>query len=228
MNNALSTRIEQLERTVGALNRELERTKAVHEIENVMSRYSYWHTAHMHHECLGLFALDTPGVRAEMVWGVYDGRKSVELLYAEMHPWMESKNVEGRMHMHPMTTPVIEVAEDLRTAKGVWISPGQDTFVMSEGQPLNAYWVWIKYGCDFVLENGRWKIWHLHVYPIFFSPFEKSWVSAPRFSGSVGRPDRFKPDRPPTTNTFWGPDRIYQNVPAPPDPFKTFDERTGY
>jgi hypothetical protein len=42
------------------LERRLARVEAVAEIQNVMSTYSFWHSANMHAECETLFALKTP------------------------------------------------------------------------------------------------------------------------------------------------------------------------
>jgi hypothetical protein len=221
------------------LEQRLARLEAVHEIHNVMGRYSYWHTANMHRECLDLFALKTPGVRAEMMWGVYEGAESLERLYPGFHAWTDG-DAKGVMHMHTLTTPVIEVADDLKTASATWISPGHETMSFSagaegrgatvniEGAP-GAFWAWCKYGCDFVIEDGQWKIWHLHVYGIFLAPYGRSWVEQPEdMIDPPPMPDEYLPDRPPTTHWQYMPDRVYPNEPAPPNPYPTFDESTGH
>lgn len=212
------------------LEQRIERLEAVHEIQNVMGRYSYWHTANMHKQCLSLFALKTPGVRAEMMWGVYEGPESLERLYPGYHTWVDG-DTKGVMHMHTLTTPVIEVAADLRTARAVWISPGHETMSFSAGGPPTpeAFWAWCKYGCDFVREDGEWKIWHLHVYGIFLAPYGRSWVEQPE--DLVEAPpmlDEHRPDRPPTTHWQFMPDRVYVNQPDPPAPYGTFDAATAY
>jgi SnoaL-like domain len=202
----------------------------VQEIQNVMGRYSYWHTANMHRECLDLFALKTPGVRAEMMWGVYEGAESLERLYPGFHAWVDG-DAKGVMHMHTLTTPVIEVAGDLRTAKATWVSPGHETMSFSAGgeKTPEAFWAWCKYGCDFVVEDGRWKIWHLHVYGIFLAPYGRSWVDQPE--DMIDPPpmlDEHQPDRPPTTHWQYMPDRVYPNEPAPPDPHPSYDESAAF
>ena len=119
--------------TSASLEDRIARLEAVHEIQNVMGRYSYWHTANMHRECLDLFALKTPGVRAEMMWGVYEGADSLERLYPGFHAWVDG-DAKGVMHMHTLTTPVIEVAGDLQHgASATWISPGHETMSFSAG-----------------------------------------------------------------------------------------------
>ncbi|WP_405970534.1 nuclear transport factor 2 family protein [Streptomyces sp. NBC_00988] len=212
----------------------LAKLEAVHQIQNLMGRYSFWHTANMHRECLELFAMKTPDVRAEMVWGVYEGPGSIDRLYPGFHTWTDG-DAKGKMHMHTITTPVIEVADDLRTAKGVWVSPGHETLSFSLGSnepPDDAFWAWCKYGCDFILEDGVWKIWHLHVYPIFMSPYGTSWVeAATQEQPDVQLPPEYLPDREPTGTaelSRYHPDRPYVNVPAPPDPYPTFDEGAAY
>jgi SnoaL-like domain len=224
--------------TTAELEQRIARLEAVHEIQNVMGRYSYWHTANMHRECLDLFALKTPGVRAEMMWGVYEGAESLERLYPGFHAWVDG-DAKGVMHMHTLTTPVIEVAEDLRSARATWISPGHETMSFSAAgedgaagsatKSPEAFWAWCKYGCDFVVEDGRWKIWHLHVYGIFLAPYGRSWVEQPE--DMIDPPpmlDGHKPDLPPTTHWQYMPDRVYPNEPAPPDPYPSFDEAQAY
>ena len=87
----------------------------------------------------------------------------------------EQGNV-GAMGIHPTTTPIIEVAGDGKTAKGVWIGTG---FVASKdrktGKP-HAIWEWDRYGVNSIKEDGKWKMWHFNGMIQFASPYEKSWV----------------------------------------------------
>jgi len=204
--------------------------EAVNEIQNLMGKYSFWHSAGMHKECLDLFAMKTPDVRAEMMWGIYEGQKGIERLYPGWHGFMDGDGI-GKMHMHAMTTPVIEVAEDLKTAKAVWVSPGHESGPAFESDKIVAHWAWCKYGCDFIREDGKWKIWHLHVYGIFMCPFEKSWTEEPDDMDTDDMepfPEGYEPDRPPTTHWNYMPDKKYVNEPAPPEPYETFDEETAF
>lgn len=211
------------------LEQRIAKMEAVHEIQNLMGRYSFWHSANMHKECETLFALDTPDVRAEMMWGVYEGAEGIRRCYSGFHVWADG-DPTGKMHMHTLTTPVIEVASDLETARGVWVSPGHETgpdFHNPGSTHPVANWAWCKYGCDFVLENGVWKIWHLHVFGLFMAPYNASWVEA----GDDMDPDdlpplppEYAPDRRWTTHWNYRPDQVYVNEPAPPDRYGTFAE----
>ncbi|WP_427925075.1 nuclear transport factor 2 family protein [Streptomyces sp. cg40] len=209
----------------------LARMEAVHDIQNLMGRYSFLHSANMHEECLDLFAMDTPDVRAEMMWGVYEGPEGIKRCYPGFHVWADG-DPTGKMHMHALTTSVVEVADDLKTARAVWVSPGHETgpsfHKLDDPTPV-ANWAWCKYACDFLLENGEWKIWHLHVYGIFMSSFEKSWAEEPDDMNPDDMPPlpaEYAPDRPPTTHWNYRPDRVYLNEPAAPAPYADFSQVT--
>lgn len=211
------------------LNLRLERIESYQQIQNVMGHYAYFHTANMHRECMELFALDTPGVRAEMMWGVYEGRDGLERLYPGFHHWVDGDGV-GKMHMHALTTPVIEVSADAQTAKAVWISPGHETMSFTPGAENEAAWAWMKYGCDFIKENGEWKIWHLHCYGIFMAPYSKSWVEvAMDEMPAPDMPAHYLADKPPTSGWIYSPDKLYpKNEPTVPEPFDVWDASTEY
>jgi hypothetical protein len=49
---------------------------------------------------------------------------------------------------HCLTSPVIQVAKDGKTAKAIWFSPGVE----------GNQWAYGKYAIDFVKEDGQWKI----------------------------------------------------------------------
>jgi hypothetical protein len=200
-----------------------------------MGRYEFWHVANLHRKSLQLFALNTPGVKIEMDWGVFEGRKGVERFLLGYHGTHEAENPEtfddlGGMHLHTQTTPVIEIADDLKTAKGVSISPGNETIPAGPGGSKKAFWLWLKYGFDFVVEDGKWKIWHLHTYSLFMCAYDTSWVDMKampqrRSLPEDKAPDRYLPDPPPCRYAI---DKAQPNLPAPPEPYQTFDDKDSY
>lgn len=80
----------------------------------------------------------------------------------------------GNFSFRTLTTPIIEVAGDGKTAKGYWYTIGWTSSV--QGDKGGAQWSFERYGIDFVKEDGDWKIWHFHVYNDFDTPYEKNWV----------------------------------------------------
>lgn len=213
-----------------SLEEKIQRLYDIHEIQNLISRYQYLHTASYHKETAELFALKTPGVRAEVGnWGIYEGAEGIKRIFVGVHSAAD-ENRKGIMNIHTLTTPLIEVAGDGKTAKGVWISPGVET-MRADGKP-KASWAWCKYGIDFIKEDGQWKFWHFHVYGILHTPYEKSWVdsSTEAFIDIPSQfPDELKADKPHSSD-FWlySPDAETILDPAPPEPYETFDEKTAY
>jgi hypothetical protein len=210
----------------GAFEQRMERLEAVHEIENLMSRYAFYHAARRHDKCLELSALDTPGVSAELPFGIYEGRAGLERLYLNLLGQGDANPQArlGKLHQNTMGTSVIEIAEDGRTARGVWVCPGHATDGYGEGGALQAVWRWVKYGCDFAREDGGWKIWHLRVHGVFGAPFYTSWTDA----GGSGppkpppMPPELAPDRPAAPLWQYRTDATYPNDPPPPHPYQTY------
>lgn len=65
----------------------------------------------------------------------------------------------GPFDNRPVSTPLIEIAGDGKTAKGIWQSTGSYADITASG-PV-SFWTWGFYTVDFIKENGFWKIWHL-------------------------------------------------------------------
>lgn len=141
---------------------------ALNEINNLMGRYS--HLALMRGESTleELFAMQTEGV----FWKTATGPVGIAAMKTKFLKPGETAPAltPGRMFVHSMLTPVIEIAADGKTAQGVWDSWGP--LVMNID--VIGDWLWVKYGVDFIKENGQWKIWHLQVFPIFNTPYDKS------------------------------------------------------
>lgn len=87
----------------------------------------------------------------------------------------------GQLLLHVTTTAIIEIAADGKTAKGYWYSPGM---IAESGSSANS--IWEAYGCDFVKEDGEWKIWHLHMYTDFMCQFGDTFTSSS--GGGSGEP----------------------------------------
>lgn len=224
-----------------SLELEIERLQAAQEIQNVMSRYVYMHTAGRHKECVSLFITKRDDAKIEMMWGIYEGKDAAYRCYAVDHANLEGQGEQrrGRMQMHTLSTPLIVVAGDGKTGKGAWISPGHET-AAGKGKAL-ANWAWCKYGADFIREDGLWKIWHLRIYGIFMTAFDKPWTEVaeaiglheefmtlmPGITLVPGKPPTFKfnIDRPPSSGWEYRPDAIYPyDQPLPPQPYATWDD----
>ena len=71
------------------------------------------------------------------------------------------------------TTPLIEVAFDGKTAKGMWYVYGSTTEVYSDGP--KAAWNFGRCAVDFIKEDGQWKIWHMIMFTDIECPLGGNW-----------------------------------------------------
>ena len=140
---------------------------ALNQIQNVMGRYAHLGEERGEGTLEELFAMKTEGVSWKTPFGP-DGIAAVKARFAR--PAEDPRKVPGQLHMHAMFTPVIEIAADGKTALGVWDSFGPNIQSSAQG----TGWLWVKYGVDFVQEDGEWKIWHLQVFPVFNAPYGTS------------------------------------------------------
>lgn len=65
----------------------------------------------------------------------------------------------GSINYFPLDTPVVEVAADGATAKGIWALRNTYSAITPRGP--EAYWQWGWVAADLRKEDGQWKIWHL-------------------------------------------------------------------
>lgn len=225
MDKAYSKMEARIEETIAEFDLEIRKLKAVRDIHNLVGRYSFFYTAQGFGKCADLWAKRKDS-RCDLGYGLFDGYEGVSRCYSQ-----EGNGTPGLMRIHTFTTPVIEVADDAMTARGVWFSPGVDT-TAENGKPSCA-WCWIKYGADFIFENDKWWIWHLSAYGLFHSDYYTSWGDqeakplrrdlendplAPK-DGAI-HADRTA-DRNDWTYTA---DRIPELDPVPPMPYKSWDE----
>lgn len=144
--------------------------------------------------------------------------------------------------MHASTTPVIEVADDGKTAQGAWYSPGVGILpVYEDGKiHLQAMFFFEKYGADFVKEDGKWKIWHLQMAYDFVPGLPEEMLKAVNeqlgdlalgrtlkpVGGEAGEragfPEGFR--KPLFSYPAYSPQRVSVIWPKLPKPYRTFAE----
>lgn len=187
--NAIDARLQRLEALVAQLDAKAQAGRDRGEIENLFSHYMYLHNAFRDAEIIDLWVgKGTPGIRAQYSNnGVYTTWESVTL-YHRNRP-----APRGKLILHYTTTPMIEVASDGETAKGLWVMSGVESGLtdpeqaqlappymyepeLVDGKRVWQHTVWAKYGLDFLKQDGRWKIWHFHCFEVCRSPFSMGWI----------------------------------------------------
>ena len=138
----------------------------------------------------------------------------------------------GPFHVKPLTAPVIEVAEDGETAKGLWICMGCDAEVTERGP--EADWTWGYFAGDFIYEGDDWKIWHLQYLNDVDSLCGQSWgrkvmpyPELPEFAPlkDVALPPYTVAE---TVRELYTPSRPLAVTPRIPEPYRTFAETFSY
>lgn len=242
-----------MEARLAALEHEVQRQADYIAISNLMGRYQYLHTAGQM-DVIGreLFASELPDARSEYgPLGVFGPEKSLEFFNAmtERFTHGEPEVEAGLLELHQITTPVIEVAEDGKTAKAMWMSTGA---ILMRNDPdaeggKSATWDSGKYAVDFIKIDGQWKIWHLHVCDLWRTDFDENPVKADTTmpqgttqamiddyharvaAGEDVRPGGMPcPDAPTTFCYSYASDSHAPALPLPPMPYRTFSETFAY
>jgi hypothetical protein len=227
--------LEEMAQTLEKQQKEIQKLKDVYEIQNLMGRYIYLHEVGRDPEFPDtLYAKKTPGVSVEVATsGVFLADKGDLRRAWPTPPGTEPGLQKGALFTHPITTPVIEVAGDGKTAKGVWMSLGYETGADDpQTKKKIAMFEYHKKGVDFVKEDGKWKIWHYHVYRQFMTPwnvpFTDEWERNVR-DKTIGKFEEiFKPDLPTTADNPYSQDTVRELVPAPPEPYEKWEDTFSY
>lgn len=165
-----------------------ERALAMMQVQNTFSKHAFYHQVGQHCEELNDIWVKENGTFGKTAtWNlggnVMEGIAMIKLDYCTIKEQNKKQKLESLSKtypavknipenlgagdeyvMHTQETPVIEVAGDGKTAKGIWYSIGLSVNgqVSENGQTsISTGWMWEKYAVDFAYEDGKWKIWHL-------------------------------------------------------------------
>ena len=226
----------------------------VHEIQSLMSRHAWYYSAGQHQRELDeLFAKNQPDLSFGTNAGYWVGYESIKRAYVDWFKIQTAKDLEalsrrhpeiknipenllaGSSMMHTITTPLIVVAQDGKTAKGLFYSPGQVTQTPL-GQPT-AGWMWERYAIDFIKERGQWRIWHFNVFTDFSVSPGGDWTKQGVGAQIVVQPGEVLPWEDPNAPKFDVVMETYQSYgigvvrgekPRIPVPYRTFSETFSY
>jgi hypothetical protein len=249
-------RIAQLDAQVKSLVQIANQTRERDAVENLFSRYMYLHNAFQDEQIIPLWAKKgTPGISAQYSnLGKYTNWDTITS-YHRSRP-----APKGKLLFHYVTTPIIEVAGDGQTAKGLWIVNGLESGltapehaskmpawlfepnVQVDGKKVWMHNVYLKYGVDFIKQDGEWKIWHFHCFEVARAPYSMGWIPFAAvaqddafnfdlmYIGENGQPVFMpKVDEPATVlNNTYRTDTAQKLEARPPEPYRTFSETFSY
>lgn len=196
--------------------------EAYQEIQNEMGRAVVASNFRQADALLSHFALERDDVSLEFAdEGLFEGPEAVRAIVSET---IGVQPLPGEMSDMQLTTPMVEVADDLKTAKAVWWCPGAGA-IAKEGAEPEAIWNWGMIAADFICMDGVWKIWHLHFFRFIKCAYDKGWVED---TSMINRANTaMHPLAKPTTyHNPYHPKCIRDGIPACPSPYATYTDRS--
>lgn len=222
------------------------------EIKNLMGKLSNMILLNREGEIFEAFWADNEDVCLAFNDGYYKGKSAVSSYYAAVRERnmlvasllrdrfpekLGGKSDDeiygiGPFKVYPMYTPVIEIAGDGKTAKGLWYCAGAKNEVGSSGPVAN--WTWGYFAADYIREGKAWKILHLQMLTDVDSIAGQSWgkpvtpypelpefaplkdFKYPAYTEAVQIRAPYSPQRPNT------------GAPALPKPYGAFSETFSY
>lgn len=219
--------------TIEEITRGQERLKAIDECHNLVMNMSYLLASNLTREFVAEWANRDDDMLV-MPWGCYDGIAGVTRCFTVDHKDINDEGafeaLKGSLNCDSITAPIIEIADDGETARGVFVTHRMETTPYHneiEDRSYQCMWQWGWYGVDFVKEDGAWKIWHLRIYPCFKVDFGQDWAKQ-EYSGFDLRVPT--PDRPAPENYKYNTEEMFpENYPPIPEAYATFgDVAPGY
>ncbi len=223
------------------------------EIKNLMGRMSADYTLKKEAEmfdrywaqgqedvCLGINTGYFKGVDAVRGYYANQGERIAlesRLIYERFPDNFTDKTLEevygvGMMTYRPVDTPVIELAEDGATAKGIWCTRGSYS-LLTPGGP-QGFWEWGWFAVDFIREGDEWKIWHMLYLREIDHPCGSPWTGPKKTYEELPEFAEMKnfryvePNVPCTVREEYSASRPFTPSPRLPEPYVTFAETFSY
>lgn len=151
--------------------------------------------------------------------GLFHGREGVKAI---LNMVFGGEAEPGNMLDIQLTSPMIEVAGDLQTARGVWWTAGATSVPMGSKDP-QALWVWGAVAVDFIWEEKEWNLWHVHYFRWIKCDYHKGWADD---TSLVNRPNTaMHPlSKPSTYHNPYTPLSIRDGIPPCPRPYDTWTD----
>ena len=158
--------------TYEEMEHEFLKQKAYEDVMNVISIYCFEHNMTLQMRYFNKWSR-REDIRHEMPWGNTTGHENLEYNnpWADKirHPYDARTMGGGVLFVHFTTTPMIEIADDLQTARCVFLSPGIEASAAATRDA--GCWAWSRYAFEMIYEEGEWRVWRERVYPVFRSDY---------------------------------------------------------
>jgi hypothetical protein len=226
-------------RDEATLARQMRQTVAARQVSTCMNRYTAMESFGRVADMEGEFATTVADVQVDVGFGWYYGAGGISRFCAVNGLLVGNVNrgrlMNGTALLFGNTSEIIEVAEDLKTAKGLWLT----WLAVTTGNGDSGFmprWGCARRAVDFTQIDGQWKIWHYFVYGLINAPPGRSWTDGDVVVNNQTVsydwiPESLKPDLPSAYGIGnaggWRPDRPMIQVRVPV-PYRTFAETFSY
>ena len=152
------------------------------EIKNLMGRMSADYTLKKEADMFENYWSCRPDVCLGINTGYFKGADNVRRYYENQGERiaLESRLIYERFPEtfkgKTLSSPLIEVAGDGETAKGIWCTRGSYSLLTAGGP--QGFWEWGWFAVDFVREGDEWKIWHMLYLREVDRPCGSPWTGA--------------------------------------------------
>jgi hypothetical protein len=185
--------------TLEELQERIQRLDDIKQIEQLQKIFGYYQDYGEWQKIADLFADSDPSVE-EADRGVYKGKESVRRYYIDLLGNGNKPPRPGILSILFQLQGVVTLDPGGKTAKGRWYGMGMEakpTASLHEGE-LRQTWINGIYENEYVKEDGKWKIKHLHFNLTFRTPYEAGWLKVP-VVGQNGPDPAVLPDAPSTS-----------------------------
>ena len=138
----------------------------------------------------------------------------------------------GPFKVKPLSSPVIEIAADGATGKGLWHCQGAYNDVEACGPVAN--WTWGYFAVDFVREEGEWKVLHMSYTNDVDCICGQSWGKEKQPLPALPEFAALNDFQYPaytvkkTIRELYTPQRPHTDAPEIPQPYDTFADTFSY
>lgn len=189
----MEDRIKELEKQVGTM-------KDLEAINRLQKAYGYYIEHWMYEDLIELFA-DSPDTVLNLTYGIFHGKEGVSKYFSGMNEMTQHREF---LHQIMQLAGVVDINAGGKTARGRWYGFG--AVAMPRRNGIFQVFTSGIYTCEYIKEDGTWKILKLMWNPIYNAPPSIGWVKPDKATITMSRenslvtnPPRF--DNPRNLNT---------------------------
>ena len=221
-------KLEEMEKKLDMLEKKIARTEAMLACRKLLNTYELYVQGA---DCNGitknldLRPEDEIWIDAGMGAALAGPRANLE--FFDQRPALA--RMPGALVEHESVTQVIEIADDLQTAKAIDFCPGYKCLALGQSQ----VWSMGKYYKDLKYVDGEWKIWHGHWFVVCEADAAYGWLYQNRSYwkecmfeelDSIHNGNITAAPAPTRPGDNYRADGYLYMFPEPPDPYAAWEE----